>query len=270
MLARVSQRVYTGPRSDRNQGPGGWLPYLPWAFVALTILGQIVWILASGDGRIALTMLTVITFFLASATHAFLTRGVAWSLGYLAITLSFGWLIELLGLTTSFPFGHYVYSSTLGWAIAGVPILIPLAWSMMAYPVLLAAQRLTTTTLGTAVVGGWLLASWDLFLDPQMVAEGLWSWQQVGWELPGIDGIPLQNFLGWLLSSAVLMGILSLLPRKVASEAVPTTLLTWVYFSCVVANLVFLHRPGVAIWGGICMGIVVIPWLWRLWSQPQW
>ena len=109
-----------------------------------------------------------------------------------------------------------------------------------------------------------------MFLDPQMVGQGYWSWPHTGWELPGIPGIPLQNFLGWLLAGIVLMWLLDRLPRKLVSDEVPTVLLTWVYVSNVLGNLVFFGRPGVALWGGLCMGVVVIPWLWRSWSQPRW
>jgi len=266
----VSVRIYTGPHSDRGRGPSGWVTYLPWVFAGLTILGQIIWVLVDDGARTVFTILTVVTFFLASATHAYLSRGAVWASGYLAITLAFGWLIERVGLTTSFPFGDYEYTDALGPAFLGVPIVIPLAWSMMAYPCLLAAQRLSTTRVGVALIGGLVLAAWDLFLDPQMVGEGYWTWQNIGWELPGIDGIPLQNFLGWLLGSIGLMWILDFLPRKVASDAVPTLMLTWVYVSNVLANAVFFGRPGVALWGLICMGIVVIPFLWRVWSQPKW
>ena len=269
-LDRVSVRIYTGRHSDRGGGPSGWVSYLPWGFVGATILGQIVWVLVGGGARTALTVLTVVTFFLASATHAYLLRGPAWTTGFLAISLAFGFGVEALGLATSFPFGTYAYASSLGPAIAGVPLVIPLAWSMMAYPCLLAAQRLSTTGLGTAVIGGWVLAAWDLFLDPQMVGEKYWTWQHTGWSLPGIPGIPMQNFLGWLLAAMVLMGLLDRLPRKSVSDVVPNVLLIWVYASSVLANALFFHRPGVALWGGICMGLVVIPWLWRLWSQPQW
>jgi putative membrane protein len=266
----VSVRVYTGPHSDRGGGPSGWVSYLPWGFAAATILGQIAWVLAGEGARTALSVLTVVTFFLASASHAFLNRGAAWAGGYLAISLVFGWAVEVLGLATSFPFGTYHYSSALGLSIAGVPVVIPMAWSMMAYPCLLAAQRLSTTALGTALIGGWVLAAWDLFLDPQMVGQGFWTWQDTGWALPGIPGIPMQNFLGWFLAAMVLMGLLDRLPRKVATDTVPQSLLTWVFASNVLANLVFFGRPGVALWGGVCMGVVVIPWLWRVWSQPQW
>ncbi len=264
----MSQRIYTGPRTARHRGPSRWLALLPWAFAAITILGQIVWVLA-GDGRTALTVLTVVTFFLASASHAIANRGWAWAIGFLSISLAFGWGIERLGLATSFPFGTYEYADTLGLAIGGVPLVIPLAWSMMAYPCLLAAQRLTSTGVGTALVGGWVLAAWDLFLDPQMVGEGYWVWADAGWALPGMDGIPLQNNLGWLLSAIGLMALLNLLPRKPANDGVPVLMIAWVYFSSVFANLVFFERPGVALWGGVCMGLVVIPYLWKSWSEPQ-
>lgn len=266
----MSQRIYTGPRTDRSGGPSGWITWLPWVFAGLTILGQIIWVLASDDGRVTLTVLTVGTFFLASATHAFLSRGTAWALGFLAISLAFGWGVEELGLATSFPFGSYEYADALGPTIGGVPVVIPMAWSMMSYPCLLAAQRLSTTGVGTALIGGWVLAAWDLFLDPQMVGEGYWTWADTRWALPGVDGIPMQNFLGWLLSAIVLMALLNLLPRKSAGDGVPILMLSWVYFSSVLANLVFFGRPGVAVWGGVCMGAVVIPYLWRTWSQPRW
>jgi putative membrane protein len=141
---------------------------------------------------------------------------------------------------------------------------------MMSYPILLAVQRLSSTALGVAVLGSWLLFSWDLFLDPQMVGEGYWTWSNVDWTLPGIDNIPLQNFLGWLLSGFVLMWLLDRLPRKSAKDGVPILMLSWMFVSNVLANAVFFERPAVAIWGGFAMAIVVLPWWWRLWTQPQW
>ncbi len=266
----MSVRVYHGPHSDRHGGPSGWVTALPWAFTALTILGQVAWVLVGPAARPALTVLTVVTFFLATATHAWLARGRAWAGAYLAITLGFGLGVEILGLSTSFPFGEYEYAGRLGPAIAGVPVVIPLAWSMMAYPCLLAAQRLSTTTMGTALFGGWLLAAWDLFLDPQMVGQGYWRWQDTTWHLPGIADVPMQNFLGWLLAALLLMAVLDRLPRKAAADAVPTTLLAWVIASSLVANLAFWGRPAVAVWGGIAMCLVAVPSFWRAWNQPRW
>ena len=146
--------MYTGRHSDRGSSPSGWLPYVPWALAGLTITGQIIWVLVGDQPRIALTIGTVVTFFLASATHAYLSRGLSWTAGYLAISLGFGLAIEAIGTATRFPFGDYTYTSVLGPAVLGVPILIPLAWSMMAYPCLLAAQRLVCRQWARHRIGG--------------------------------------------------------------------------------------------------------------------
>ena len=40
----------------------------------------------------------------------------------------------------------------------------------------------------------------------------------------------------------------------------PTALLLWTYYGSVLANAVFFGRPGVALVGGIGMGLLVVPW----------
>ncbi|MFW2338221.1 MAG: carotenoid biosynthesis protein, partial [Candidatus Nanopelagicales bacterium] len=121
----MSVRVYDGPHSVSGGNRSNWVRFVPWVFTGATIVGQILWILASGDFRTALTVITVTTFFLASVSHAFLLRGPAWTLSFFSITLAFGWLIEVLGTSTAFPFGDYTYADTLGANLLGVPILIP-------------------------------------------------------------------------------------------------------------------------------------------------
>ena len=243
---------------------------IPWVFAGLTILGHITWILA-GDARNAITIATVLTFFMASASHAWLTRGASWTLGYLVVSVGLGLLVESIGRSTGFPFGAYDYTDSLGAKVLGVPLVIPLAWAMMAYPALLAAQRLARSRVIVTVIGAWLLATWDVFLDPQMVAEGHWEWVDPTPALWGVPGIPIGNYLGWLLTALVMISLLSLLPRRDdAPDGVPTLMLAWVYLSNILANLVFLGRPAVAAWGGVLMGLAVIPWAWRmLQSRPD-
>ena len=265
----MSQRVYYGARSNARSTPTGWYTYLPWGLAVLTITSQVTWILVNGQLRLFLTIVTVVTFFLADVTHALITRGLAWTAGFICITVIFGWAIEALGTVTAFPFGNYTYTTALGPALLNVPLIVPLAWSMMAYPCLLAAQQMVQTGLATAVVGGWLFAAWDLFLDPQMVSQNAWVWHDTTWFLPGIEEIPLQNFLGWLLAAFVLMWVLNRLPRVYAKDGVPMALLSWVYVSNVLAAAVFFQRPLGAMWGAVCMGLVIIPWWWYSWAHRQ-
>ncbi len=267
----MSVRVYSGPHADRRRGgSGSFLRALPWLLAALTVLAQIAWPLTSGTVRTDLTIATVVLFFLTSAVHAVLSRGVLWALGWFVASAGIGLLAEVVGTRTGLPFGDYTYADTLGPKIAGVPVVIPLAWAMMSYPCLLAARRLTTGPLLTPVVAAFALASWDLFLDPQMVAEGHWRWTIDGPVLKGIENVPVQNAVGWMLVAFVLMLVLDRLPRRRNDggdgDGVPALLFLWTYVSNVVLNAVFLHRPGVALWGGVAMGIVAIPYAYALWT----
>ena len=231
----------------------------PW-LAAATVLLQIGYPLTSGDVREALTIATVVVFFLASTSHALVHRGAAWAAAYVLVTGGLGLVAEAVGTATGFPFGTYDYADSLGPKLLGVPVVIPLAWAMFAYPCLVVGQRLARTPLGAAAVGGFALASWDLFLDPQMVEAGHWRFADVTAALPGAPGIPLSNYLGWLLVGWLMLGLLQLLGRRDADDRVPGTLFLWTWGSSVLANAVFFGRPLVALTGGIVMGLVAVPY----------
>ena len=103
-----------------------------------------------------------------------------------------------------------------------------------------------------------------MFLDPQMVAAGHWRWAYPTPALPGIHGIPLTNYLAGCSSSIALMAALDRLHpdpgfRRAAAGALPLDLRV-----SVLANLFFFGRPGVALVGGIGMGLVALPLALRL------
>ena len=231
-------------------------PYLAGA----TVLLQIGYPLTRGDVRDGLTVVTVVVFFLASTSHALVHRGARWTGAYVLVTGGLGLLAEAVGTATGVPFGAYDYAGSLGPKLLGVPVVIPLAWAMFAYPCLLVGQRLARTAVGAAAVGGFALASWDLFLDPQMVEAGHWRFTDVTASLPGAPGIPISNYLGWLLVAWLMLGLLQLLGRRDTDERVPGALFLWTWGSSVLANAVFFGRPLVALTGGVVMGLVAVPY----------
>jgi uncharacterized membrane protein len=229
------------------------VPALITGLAALTVLSQIGYPLTSGTVRDRLTIATVLLWCAASLTHAALSRGRWFAAGVLAISAGVGFGSEALGVATGVPFGHYGYAATLGPRLLGVPVIVPLAWTMMAYPALLVGLR-----IGAPVFSGALaLASWDLFLDPQMVAAGHWRFTGAG---PGINAIPLTNTLGWSLVALVIMAGLVRLPQRAGravDDRVPIGLYLWTYVSSVLAAAAFFHQPGAALAGGLAMGIPV-------------
>jgi putative membrane protein len=192
---------------------------------------------------------------------------VPWTLAFLVITVGGGFAVELLGSRTGWPFGTYDYTDVLQPQVLGVPVIIPLAWAMMAYPALVVARRLTANPWLVPVIGAWALASWDLFLDPMMVAERYWTWTGNTVEIPGLDGIPATNLIGWAGAAFVMMVLLDRLGHRKADDRQPALLYLWTYASSVMAAAVFFGTPAVAVVGAIGMGLVAWPFAWALWRD---
>jgi putative membrane protein len=172
-------------------------------------------------------------------------------------------------VATGFPFGEYDYSGRLGPKLLDVPLIIPLAWTWMAWPAWLAALRVARSRPMRIIVAAGGLAAWDLFLDPQMVAEDYWLWRSPEPSLPGVPGIPIGNYLGWLGFALVLMTALSWALGRAGAEPEPQdipmiVLWLWTYASSVLAHAVFLGLPASAAWGAVGMGAAVLPLILRL------
>ena len=160
-----------------------------------------------GRGRRRLT--TAVVAGLAGTTAAHLTRrwGGGRTVATAAVVTGATAAIERVGTRTGLPFGRYSYTGALRPEIAGVPVIVPLAWFAMAP----AARETAHGALGArssaptrTVLGAAALTAWDLFLDPQMVGEGYWRWTRAG----RYRGIPVSNYLGWLCTGIVLMAAL--------------------------------------------------------------
>jgi len=230
-------------------------PDAAWALAAATVLAQITYPLVDGRLRDALTMATVVLFAGAVVAAAARAHGRTVSLRLLATCCFVGFVAEAVGVATGVPFGSYAYTTTLGPRLAGVPLVIPLAWTMMAYPALVVGRRIGAPVLSGALA----LATWDVFLDPQMVRAGHWHF--TGGNGPLLNGIPVLNHLGWFAVALMLLALLSRVVPQAASpedDAVPLALYGWTYASSLLANLAFFGRPTVALAGGLAMGVPVV------------
>jgi putative membrane protein len=231
-----------------------WLP------LALLVALQIGYPLTAGDTRAGLVVVTVVVGCAVSLTHALLTRGVRAAGALLLVAAVGGWVVEALGVHTGVPFGRYAYTGALGPRLLGVPLVIPLAWLWMAWPAWLVAVRLTRRGGWRVLLAGWALASWDLFLDPQMVDQGYWRWAHPS---PGIGGAPLTNYAGWLVVAVAMMAALAVLLPAAALRPGPDApmyaLYLWTWASSVLAHLVFLGLPASGLAGALGMGLVAVP-----------
>jgi len=140
---------------------------------------------------------------------------------------------ELTGTSTGLPFGVYGYSEQLGYKIAGlVPFNIPTSWFYMLVASLAICGRILPATDDArtkwwwSLVGGIVLTAWDVSMDPAMVKTHHWMWNVPDLSAqsatsrfigtPFFFGMPLTNWLGWLLTGIlVARAMLAIVPPSV-------------------------------------------------------
>ena len=190
---------------------------------------------------------------LAEAAQARGRRGAGMVAG--AGALGFG--VELTGVATGRPFGHYTYGPGLGPQVRGVPLLAAAAWAMMARPAWVVAGLVARTPLARVVTAAGALTAWDVFLDPRMVREGYWTWPAGG----RYEDVPLSNFAGWFATAAAVFAIWRLVEcdRPGGQDDGALALYTWTWVGETFAGAVLWRRPRVALAGGAAMGAFAAP-----------
>ena len=237
----------------RGQVPG--IGVLPLTLAAALVATAIAYPLTSGAARDAVTWTIVLLGAALSVVHAALSRGAATGAGVFGVVVGTALAVEAVGLATGFPYGGYRYAGSLGPTLLGVPLLVPLAWLMMAWPSWLLAGRLVPSGGKVRVpVAAAVFAAWDVVLDPQLVQAGYWTWTHPRPGLPGIPTVPLTNLAGWLLAGLLLMTLLGVLERVSAARrprignAAPMLALGWMTLGGALACAGWLGLPGAAAW----------------------
>ncbi|MEV6098864.1 carotenoid biosynthesis protein [Nocardia sp. NPDC051981] len=230
----------------------------------LLVLMQIAYPLSHGVVRDRVTVAVVLLSLGTALVHAGVTHGVRWAVGLLAIVSGIGFGAEALGIATGFPFGSYDYASgRLGPELLGVPLIVPLAWTGGLYPVWVVAGILVRGAAGRISLTALGAVGWDLFLDPQMVADGRWTWRSTVAGLPGLGQIPVTNYAGWFAVALAMAGLLEWWDRTApdtgAARMVPVALFLWTWLGSTLAHAVFLGLPISAGYGFCGLGLLGIP-----------
>lgn len=123
--------------------------------------------------------------------------------------VAYTYAIEIVGVSTGFPYGEFEYGVSLGPMFAGVPLalpvfFIPLVINAYLLCLLLLRDRASSLAVRLGVVIPAVVAM-DVVLDPGAVALGFWSFSE-----GGFYGVPISNYAGWVLSAAVAVVLLDL------------------------------------------------------------
>jgi putative membrane protein len=172
-----------------------------------------------------ITALLTLAIFLFTLWHSFEKFGARNSIIFLllATLVSFG--LEFVGTNLANNFnGYYKYSEFLGLQIANIPILVILMWTAVIYIAHQVSEHITnfrftgaTTFLQKFWISAWcalltslIAVSWDFALEPLAKDLGWWTWLKQG----EYFGVPLQNFIGWIVISFVVVFIYKLFFEK--------------------------------------------------------
>lgn len=190
-----------------------------WVITAVIALGTIVTSFVPAVG--VLLVLVQIAFLLIHGARRYGWPGIA---VFVVAGLVISNILENLSIATGFPFGHYHFTG--GGKIFEVPWFIGLAYIATGYLSWIVATALLgdvrrnspwLTTIGTPVIGAFVMTAWDLSLDPTAgTISQIWIWENGG----GYFGVPLVNFLGWTLTVYLFMQVFALYQRGRGAQPV--------------------------------------------------
>jgi putative membrane protein len=134
-----------------------------------------------------------------------------------------GFAAERIGIHQHWLFGDYNYGNTLGFKLAGVPLIIGCNWFMLIYSagVLMQLSRLKSFILRVAI-GASLLVLLDLLIEPVAIHFDYWHWTN--------DIIPLKNYVCWFAVSFLMLLLFEAFRFKQQSIVAIVFLLTQFFF----------------------------------------
>ena len=164
---------------------GSWIIAV-FHFVGILLLG--------GPWSSDFVMLTPLNLLLLSVVYLITSDKVKRPLLY-ALPALMGFLVEMLGTNTGFPFGEYSYSSILGPGLLGTPFLIGVLWWVLLRSFNDVFSRISSNKTIISLATGLGMLLLDIFIEPVAIGLGFWEWQAAE--------VPLENYMAWFVLSFV-------------------------------------------------------------------
>jgi putative membrane protein len=173
---------------------------------------------------VALDVLSAVGFAMVDGARHYRLRGI---LVFAAICTVVGNLVENLGVATGFPFGRYYFVELMGPKLFHVPVLLGLAYIVMAYVSWMLARLIVGNThapvagfriIALPTAAAFIMVAWDLAQDPiwATVLHG-WVWRDGGaW-----FGVPISNYLGWYGNVFIIYLLFGLYLRRRQATVIP-------------------------------------------------
>jgi putative membrane protein len=166
--------------------------------------------------------------FASALAHCMLSYGWKNTLALLAICLVVTFTMENIGSSTGLIFGRYHFEVGAQLPHIGIiSVIVGGVWFGMGY----FAWIVAATLLGEAdrnlnerfnvialpLVAAFVMTQWDFVMDPpEATISKAWIWHDGGADF----GVPLTNYLGWLLTSWIFLSTFCAVPRPAARRSI--------------------------------------------------
>ena len=134
-----------------------------------------------------------------------------------------GFIVETAGTNTGLIFGDYSYGATLGIKVFETPLMIGVNWILVIYSggALLWQLGIKDAFKG-AIAGAAMVTFLDYLIEPVAIHFDYWSWHG--------EPVPIQNYIGWFVFSALLFLLFYKLPFRKANIAAAVLFITQLLF----------------------------------------
>src|SRR5262252_5537519 len=168
--------------------------------------------------------------FIASAlAHASVAYGFGSAAVLFFICIATTFIIENVGVATGFPFGRYHFEVDPHLPHVGsIPIIVGPLWFGAGYFSWVVASTLLDCAdrrldrvpdfIALPLVAAFVMTQWDLVMDrSESTIAKVWIWHEGGADF----GVPLSNYLGWLLTSWLVFQAFALYLRRQPANSAP-------------------------------------------------
>lgn len=119
---------------------------------------------------------------------------------WLTFPVVLGFLVEVMGVNTGFPFGSYSYGTTLGPMLLNTPLIIGVNWLILIYGAMSIVSFLPVNEWLKVLTAAVLMVLADLIIEPVAIKLGFWTWN--------LGNPPLENYVAWFFVSVIMSTVL--------------------------------------------------------------
>ncbi len=200
-------------KSQANALWAGWVLLAVWTIAATVYPGTMM--------EESLTPIPML-YMIFAILHVWVGYGAKGAAALIAAGYAIGFAAECTSIHAGFPFGYYYHTDVLGTKLADVPLFIPIGFFAISYLAWTIARLIVEdghgrSLLWTPIVTGLVATSFDIATDAiGATVYGHWVYRTP----TGMFGVPLTNYLGWILTTGAIGLAFSLIaPRFDRSPA---------------------------------------------------